>query len=262
MIKICTVYFGDRYSTDYVDKLYNSIKRNSTVDFEFIVISDTKVDSRLYDDSASQNRVTMFNKNITVLPYNHLGDIKKHWHKLKFFSPQFGNQKPGDDIIIMDIDQIITSNIDELLTWPVKDNELLTYGVWWENKLGINGGFYKFKSGSLKFVWDDFIKNPEFWQMNFYNKGDVHVPLYGEQNYVKWKIQEHNATLTKLPPEWLGTWTDSYKKNLELNQMYMNRFNTDYMIMDDVHENIKVVHFAGVGKTITGNDKFIKDNWK
>jgi hypothetical protein len=111
-------------------------------------------------------------------------------------------------------------------------------------------------------VWDDFIKNPEFWQMNFYNKGDVHVPLYGEQNYVKWKIQEHNATLTKLPPEWLGTWTDSYKKNLQLNQIYMERFDTDYMIMDDVHENIKVVHFAGVGKTITGNDKFIKDNWK
>ena len=106
MIKICCVYFGDRYSTDYVDKLYNSIKRNSTVDFEFICISDTKYDSRL-DDGGSQNRITDFDDSITVLPYNHLGDIKKHWHKLKFFSPQFGNQKPGDDIIIMDIDRLL-----------------------------------------------------------------------------------------------------------------------------------------------------------
>ena len=160
----------------------------------------------------------------------------------------------------MDIDQVIVGNIDELLTWPVEDNELLTYGQWWENKLGINGGFYKFKSGSLKFVWDDFALNPEYWQLHYYNTGEVHKKYYGEQNYVKWKILEHKAKLTKTPPEWLCKYTDDFVQNLELNNMYMQKFNTDYMIMgDNINDKLKVIHFTGVGRGI--NEDYLRKNW-
>ena len=119
MLKICTVYFDGFYTPDYVSKLYDSLKKHSTVDFEFICLSDTDVKADL------------------VLPYNHYSEVKKHWHKLKFFSPHFAYQKPGDDIIIMDIDQVIVNNIDDLLKYPVEQNELVTYGQWWENKLGV-----------------------------------------------------------------------------------------------------------------------------
>jgi hypothetical protein len=245
MLKICTVYFEGFYTPDYVSKLYRSLKRNSTIPFEFICISD--------------------NKNIeadVILPYSHHSNIKKHWHKLKFFSPQFGHQKPNDDIIIMDIDQVIVNNVDELLGWPVNDNELISYGQWWTDKLKLNGGFYKFKSGSLKSIWDDFVLNPEFWQMNYYKKGIVHKKYYGEQNYVNWKVQEHNIKLTLTPQQWLGKYTDNFKQNLELNKTYSQKFNTDYMILDDVHKYIKVVHFTGVEKTIHNcNAKFIEENW-
>jgi len=87
MIKICTVYFEGLYTPDYVSKLYRSLKRNTSIPFEFICLSD--------------------NPNVeadVVLPYNKHSDIKLHWHKLKFFSSQFAYQKPGDEIIIMDID--------------------------------------------------------------------------------------------------------------------------------------------------------------
>ena len=61
----------------------------------------------------------------------------------------------------MDIDQQIVKNIDEILNWPVKENELLTYDSWWNDKtsqfadkvvIPINGGFYKFKSGVARFL--------------------------------------------------------------------------------------------------------------
>ena len=244
MLKICTVYFKGFYTPDYVSKLYRSLKRNSTVPFEFICLSDTDVEADL------------------VLPYNHHSAIKKHWHKLKFFSPQFGGQKPGDEIIVMDIDQVITNNVDDLLNHPVEDNELITYGQWWDNKLKLNGGFYKFKSGSLKSIWDDFSLNPEFWQLNYYNTGVVHHKYYGEQNYVDWKVQEHNIKLTLTPQQWLCKYTDDFKQNLELNKIYSKKFNTDYMILDDVNEKIKVVHFTGVGKTINKcKSIFITKNW-
>ena len=246
MLKICTVYFKGFYTPDYVSKLYRSLKRNSTVPFEFICLSDTN------DIEAD-----------VILPYNHNSDIKKHWHKLKFFSPQFGGQKPGDEIIIMDIDQVITNNVDDLLNHPVEDNELITYGQWWDNKgIKLNGGFYKFKSGSLKSIWDDFSLNPHFWQLNYYNTGVVHHKYYGEQNYVNWKVQEHNIKLTLTPREWLGRHTDNTMDNVELNKIYSKKFDTDYMILDDVNEKIKVVHFTGVGKTIAKcKSIFITKNW-
>ena len=233
MLKICTVFFEGLYHPNAVSNLYRSLKENSSVPFEFICLADRGVDADV------------------VLPYNKHSNIKLHWHKLKFFSPQFAYQKPGDDIIIMDIDQKIVGNVDDLLGHPVSENELVTYGQWWENKLGINGGFYKFKSGSLKFVWDDFALNPEYWQLHFYDNGTVHYKYYGEQNYVKLKVLEHKAKLTKRPSEWIAKYTDDYTKNLKLNQMYMQKFDTDYMILDNqVNEKLKVIHYAGPGRKI------------
>ena len=166
MLKICTVYHQGLYKPEHVSKLYRSLKKHSSVPFEFICLSDTDVEADV------------------VLPYNHHSNIKKHWHKLKYFSPQFAYQNPGDDIIIMDIDQQIVGNVDEILNYPVEEKELLTYDSWWNVKtnkfadrviIPINGGFYKFKSGSFNYIWDDFSLNPEYWQLHYYNKGDVHT---------------------------------------------------------------------------------------
>ncbi len=246
MLKICTVYFSDFYTPDYVGKLFNSIKRNSSIPFESICISD--------DPNVSAD---------IVLPYNHYSNVKKHWHKLKFFSPNFAYQNPGDDIIIMDIDQVITNNIDDLIGYPVYDNELITYGIWWKSLLQTNGGFYKFKSGSLKYVWDDFIQSPKYWQMHYYDNDDVHFKYYGEQNYVNWKTEEYQAKIIKTPAEWLGRYHNDIRENTEWNRMYCNKFKTDYMILDDVNDNIKIIHFIGPGKTIhEHNTSWIEEHWK
>ena len=70
----------------------------------------------------------------------------------------------------MDIDQIITNNVDDILTFPVSIIllELIVLGGY-QNLILINllthhisiitfhsmSGFYKFKSGELSYVWDD-----------------------------------------------------------------------------------------------------------
>ena len=213
MLKICTVYFEGFYTPDYVGKLYRSLKRNSTIPFQFICLSDNK------DVEAD-----------IVLPYNHYDKIKKHWHKLKYFSPQFAYQQPGDDIIIMDIDQIIVNNVDDLLTWKVADGEILTYGQWWNTKLKINGGFYKFKSGTLKYVWDDFVKAAKYWQLHYYNKNIVQAKYYGEQNYVNWKIEEYKTKLTLTPQQWLCKYTNDYMENIKLNLSQYILFNLIFSI--------------------------------
>ena len=50
--------------------------------------------------------------------------------------------------------------------------------------------------------------------------------------------------------------------NSNLNKTYSKKFDTEYMILDNVHKYIKVVHFTGVGKTIhESNANFIKEHW-
>ena len=244
MIKICTVYFDGIYTPDYVSKLYRSLKSNTSLPFEFICLSDTDVEADV------------------VLPYNKHSNIKLHWHKLKFFSSQFANQKPDDEIVILDIDQVITGNVDDLIGHPVSHGELITYGTWWPRKLQVNGGFYKFKSSDFDYVWNDFALNPEYWQNHYYNNGDVHYKYYGEQNYVNWKMHEKNMRVTKTPGEWLGKYTDNTKDMIKMNVDYAKKFDTDYMILDEVNEKIKVVHMNGIGNTIHKyNQKFIKEYW-
>ena len=234
MLKICTVFFKGFYPSSYVARLYDSLIKHTTLDFEFICLSD---DPNVKAD--------------VILPYNHHSNIKKHWHKLKFFSPDFAYQHRDDYIVVMDIDQVILKNVDELLGMRVNRKQIVTYGQWWENKLGINGGFYKFRSGGAKAIWDDFTRNPEYWQLHFYNNGTVHKKYYGEQNYVKLKAIEHGLEVITTPPQWIAKYTDDYKENLKLNQMYMQKFNQDYMILDkQINENIKVIHFTGVGRKI------------
>ena len=236
MLKICTVFFEGKYHPNSVSQLYRSLKEHSKVPFEFICLADRGVDADV------------------VLPYNKHSNVKLHWHKLKFFSEQFAYQKPGDDIIIMDIDQKIVGNVDEILTWPVKEGEILTYDSWWNNKpnpyaekepLPINGGFYKFKSGSFNYIWDDFSLNPEYWQLHYYEKGDVHFKYYGEQNYVFWKLDEHKIQINYLPAEWIVKYTNNNRENTELNKMYSKLFNTDYMILDEPNKKIKIIHYLG-----------------
>ena len=230
MLKICTVYFDGIYTPEYVSNLYKGIKKHSDVSFQSVCISDTSVEADI------------------VLPFNKFSNIKKHWHKLKFFSEQFGYQNKGDDIIIMDIDQVIVNNFNDVLNYKVNDGELLTYNAWWDNKLKKNGGFYKFKSGTLNHVWDNFASNPQYWQMHYYNSGLVHEKYYGEQNYVYDKVKN----IKTLPGEWLYKETNNFREKLELEKIYCNKFKTNYGVMGDINKYIKVIHNAGVGKKTNG----------
>ena len=247
-IKICTLYFEGKYTPDYVEKLHNSLKRNCTIPFEFICYSD--------------------NPNVKadkVIPLKHHSGIKKHWYKLSYFSPLFANQNPEDEIIIMDIDQVIVNNIDDMIGYPVGDNELVSYNKWWGgyHRLKLNAGFMKFKSGQLKIVWDEFIQCPEDWQLNWYKKGIVHHKYYGEQNFVNWVCEKHKIKLTLMPGEWVCKLTNKENEDRENNVLYIKAFKKDYMILDKPNDDIKIVHFANPDANIhTSKYEWIKDYWK
>ena len=256
MIKIFCLYFQaldevykkPMYSTEYVEKLYNGFKKHCKVDFEFICYSDTPV------------------KADKVIPLPKNSNIKRHWHKLKFFDKEFTGE---GDIIVLDIDQVIVNDITEMVNYPVSDNELVSYQKWWttsKENIPINGGWYKFKAGSLKFVHDKYMSNPEKWQTHYFNNRTVHYKYYGEQNYVEDCCKRNGVKITHMPGEWVCKLNSEKDRNTFNTMRYMELFDKDYMVLDEPHPDIKIVHFAGAEEEDTIHDyedKFgwIKDNW-
>ena len=132
MISICTLLKkGPKYGTEDVNNVFRGLKKHTTKPFKFYCYTD--YDTEFLDEDI----------NIIKLEKN---DKKLQWYKLDFFKKDIIKE---EDIILMDIDQVITNNIDELINFPVSDNEFISYGTWWPQKIKVQGGFYKFKSGSL-----------------------------------------------------------------------------------------------------------------
>ena len=259
-IKIFCLYFEGKYSTKYVDNLYDGLKRFSKKPFEFICYSDT--------DNIKADRIIKLPKDTP---------IKEHWFKINFFNPLFCNQQPNDQIIVMDIDQVIVSDITEMLEYPVQDNELITYKNWWlypsEKLLGkkskdtkiikINGGWYKFKAGNFKYIWDEFYSDIEKWQLYFYNNSIVHYKYFGEQNFVEKMLEWKENKITHMPAEWVGRYTQDKILNRKTNIIYSELFNEDYMILDIPNPKIKIIHFASPNSTVHDcKESWLKEYWK
>lgn len=231
MVKIFCLYFEGKYTPDYVEKLYNSIKRNCKVPIHFVCYSDTPVKC----------------DELILLPSN--TSIKQHWFKMQFFDKKF----TGDgDIIVMDIDQVIISDITDMILYPVNDNELVSYCKWWGgDDLKINGGWYKFKAGSLQAVWEKFITDPEKWQLHYFINGTVHYRYFGEQNFVYDTCAENDISVATMPGEWVAKYTDDFDNNNKLNRQYIQAFDEMYMYLgDEFNPKIKIVHFANPSNTI------------
>ena len=245
MIKIHTLYFEGKYTPEYIERLYNGLKRHSKVDFEFVCYSDTDV---------------VCDK---LIPLPKDTDIQQHWHKMSFFDKEFTGE---GEIIVMDIDQVVVSDITDMLAYPVEDGELVSYHKWWSknpNALPINGGWYKFKAGTLDVVWNTYATDPIHHQEKYWKNGTVHYKYFGEQNFVYDTCIENGHKVTQMPGQWVAKYDQEPDLNRSYNVMYMQNFDEDFMILgDEVNPNIKIVHFANFDNTIHDTkDEWVKEYW-
>ena len=98
---VCLKY-GNKYSAEYVNKLYNSVKRNLTVPFEFVCITE---------DSKG------INPNIVIKDLPITSGITGWWYKPFIFDPNINLE---GTILFLDLDMIIFRNIDCLFTFKPK----------------------------------------------------------------------------------------------------------------------------------------------
>lgn len=97
LINIISLKWGTKYGDAYVNKLYSAVKRNTTLPFKFHCFTD--------DGSRLNAEIKVHS-----LPFGN--KLDSWWNKLWLFNP---NLPIRSKIFYIDLDTVITGNIDDLL---------------------------------------------------------------------------------------------------------------------------------------------------
>lgn len=157
----CVLKSGGDYTIDYVVKLRNMIKRHSTVDYEFVCLTDVDIDESIC-------------KSIKLVR-----EYNGWWSKIEIFRPDL--VKTGR-IVYFDLDTVILKNIDDILTY---DYNISALQPWNErnrkNGLCASGMMAWRNDGSFSFLFSQF------------DPGKTKKYSRGDQEYIS-EILANNGT--------------------------------------------------------------------
>lgn len=169
MINIVCLKWGTKYGPEYVNRLYLGIKRNSTVPFKFWCFTED---------------ATGINKDVTIVGLPFANKLDSWWNKLNLFS----RDTPfaiGDRIFYVDLDTLITGNIDELLS--VRSPKLVVLRDFYYGRAKtatlVGSGLMTWRHGKYCHVWERFMTNPE--------KHVQQAGTYGDQWWIEQRVSDY-----------------------------------------------------------------------
>ena len=177
---------GQKYSADYVNKLYRGVKQNCTVPFQFACLTEDP-------EGLDKDIITI------PLPTNLAG----WWCKPYMFSKDLPIK---GTILYMDLDVVIAGNIDKLITFQpnhwctVRDFTRAMRPGWHK----YNSSVVKFKTGELDHVWQEYAKDPQAIQRRY----------FGDQDYLFDATKQHKPML--YPDSWVLSWKWEVRKSREM----------------------------------------------
>ena len=135
--------WGTKYGPEYVNRLYNTAKRNLTLPFRFVCYTD---DSKNFESGIEAR----------PLPEMEIpNDNERGWRKLALFRKDVGLE---GRVLFMDLDTVIVANIDDYFT---VDGDFIFIRHWKPSKKQGVGqtSVYRFEAGVLDFLYANFIAN-------------------------------------------------------------------------------------------------------
>lgn len=164
--------WGTKYPAEYVNRLFNMVNRNTTIEYNFYCITD---DAEGLDEKIEAKMIS----DLSLVGW---------WYKLMIFKEDFYGISGTS--IFLDLDVVITANIDELFTVEPGKFKIIR-----DLKQGFNSSVFRLTMGSMAYVWDDFVKN----------KDDIVGRLHGDQDWIAEAAPDEMST-------WPASWVVSYKK--------------------------------------------------
>jgi hypothetical protein len=152
-LKVCTFKWGTKFHSQHVNVLFSMVKRNCTLPFEAVCITD---DARGLD--ADIRHVPLWSDFADVKsPVGH--SFPSCYRRLKLFGPD-ASKLIGERIVCMDIDTVIVDDMTPL--WD-RDDEFMIWANCWGKRKGkgknlqrYNGSMFMLSAGARPQVWSRF----------------------------------------------------------------------------------------------------------
>ena len=189
-VKILCLKWGDRYGPDYVNKLYEGVRRNLKRPFRFHCCTE--------DDSG-------LNPGIGIIPFPDNPGIKRGWPdilvKLMLLQDGFGNL--AGTTLFLDLDIVITGPLDCFFDYrPCEFCIIHNWVNWRKAVLGRrpavgNSSVFRFEAGSCGYAYDTFLAEM--------HRAEDRKQFNTEQAFLTYALGN--------PQWWPEEWVRSYKWN-------------------------------------------------
>lgn len=179
---VVCIKWGQAYKADYVNRLYNMVKRNTTVDFNFYCFTEI---SEGLDPSIIVKPLPLMN----VAPEDNRYAYRK---EAGLCDDNLGDLR-GQRVVFLDLDVVIVDNIDDLFTFP-KGDDFVIINDW--NTKGAHVGqasCYSWRVGTLGYVKRYFEDHPKEVVAKFHT---------ASQEYLSSQIIETKGALKFWPEPW------------------------------------------------------------
>jgi hypothetical protein len=177
-LNIVCLRTGEKYSPDYVSKLYTMVKRNLNIPFDFHCFVDRQFESDL-----------PIKQKIIPTELMQPG----WWNKLLLFKKRFHNLE--GEILYLDLDIVIIGNLYRYIDFEpgyfciIKDFSKTRKNYY-------NSSIMKFPSGRYDFVWYDYISK----------SGEIQGKMQSDQDWITLVLKDHQDF--RIFPD---SWQWSYK---------------------------------------------------
>ena len=226
MYNFACVCYGDKYPPEYVQKLYNMVERNTTIDYKFYCFTDlVKIHKQVEGNIIFQK-----------FPED---DLNGWWNKMQLFHT---NSPLEGTTLYMDLDVCITDNIDCFFTYK-PDMNFVGMNDFNPATKGWNSSIMKFKNNAMHdSLWLKFMKD----------RPNLLRRFPGDQNLISDFIK--GAPGCDSFPD---SWTQSYK----WYDRKGNRYSRQDMTYEHNGESLVTV-FHGQPNPHESEQEWVKNAWK
>lgn len=228
---IVCLKWGNKYSSHYVNVLYNMCKRNCTVPFSFICLTDCSIG-------------LLPEINIKPLP-----NINLHtwWYKLCVFDR---TMELTGNILFLDLDLVVYDNIDKL--WDYKRDQFIIIRDFTRH---MSPGWKKFNSSVFRFSAED---SYWIWDKFFKDYKTIITKNHGDQDYL-YNILKEKAKY------WPDNWIQSYKWEMRDKidiQNINGKRNFTSIQNPRLTKECSIAVFHGEPNPHDVKDPWVIENWK
>ncbi len=183
MLHITTWLWGGAYGEHYVKRLAAAVNRNLRQEHRFICFTDGPRHLPGYVTDTNLPGITQYQ-----IPNMELTAKPGCFVRLRLFDPWLQekvNIKPGDRVVNLDLDLVVTGELDSL--FDRDDDFTILQGINTTNPCPMNGSVWMLKAGARPDVWSDF---------SLENYAKFNVPFHAfpdDQGWFHYKMPDAGA---------------------------------------------------------------------